>query len=232
MLRLVWKDVVLGSWILLGLIPLYVLQLMGLATIGPASLFVTFLFTTAFVFGSIGIEEVQGTETLWCSLPISRADVVLARYATAAIGVVFGLGTSWLVAHAAGAWIVVEPQRSPGVLGFGAYAALFAMFLGSAALFLPCYFRYGAGRGILLFLVLLLAVLFALSALGSVAVYLAGGDEVVAALRGRDPERLALARAWIERWGGLVAAAIAAGAAALFVASSVLSVRFFESRDC
>lgn len=231
MLRLVWKDIVLGGWILLAAIPIYVLQLAGMPSVAPALLFVTLFFTGAFAFGSIGIEEIQGTEALWCSLPISRAEIVLARYATTATGIVLGLVASAVVTRAA-AWMMAGSREPREALGWTAYVVLLALFLGCAALFLPCYFRFGAGQGLLVFSVLVLGILVLVSAFGSLAVYLAGGAEAIEALRARNPERIALARAWVDRWGAVVAGAVAAGAIVFFAASAVVSVRLFETRDC
>jgi len=232
MLKLVWKDVVAAGWFLLATVPLYVVQLAGMAEIAPAMILVTVLFTAAFAFGSIGIEEVQGTEPTWCSLPVSRGDVVAGRYLSTAAGVFFGLGTSWLIGRAAAVWIFADPEHAPRLLGTGAYATLFAMFLLCAALFLPCYYRFGVGRGLALFSLLLLAAVVLLSALGSLIVHLAGGEDTLMALRDQDPERLAAVRHWLDRRGGMVAAGLAAVASLGFGASAALSARFYASRDC
>lgn len=232
MLRLVWKDVAAAGWFLLVGLPLYVVQAVGMAAAAPALLVVTLVFTVALAFGSIGIEELQDTEVSWLSLPVSRRDLVLARYASTALGTLLGLGTSWVAARVAWAWILTGSRVPSAPPGAGAYAVLFAFFLVAAALFLPCYFRLGMGRGLLLFSALSFALLVLVSLAGWAAVRLAGGPEAIEALRIQDPERLAAARAWLDRWGAALAAGAAATAAALFAGSAALSTTFYRNRDC
>jgi ABC-type transport system involved in multi-copper enzyme maturation permease subunit len=232
MLRLVWKDAVAAGWFLLAGMPLYAVQVAGVASVPPALLAVTALFTAALAFGPIGIEEVQGTETLWCSLPVSRRQIVFARYAATACGIALGLGTSWGVARAATALVRIGPRQASEILGTDPYASLFAVFLLSAALFLPCYFRLGAGRGLMLFSLLVLGLLVSMSALGWLAVELAGGQEALRALREQDPTRIAAAREWLDRWGGVVSAGLVAGAVLLFGMSALLSAQLYSKKDC
>jgi len=231
MLRLVWKDFAAAGWVLLAWMPLYAIQAASVASIAPALLIITVLSTAGLAFGSIGIEEIQRTEATWCSLPVSRREIVLARYAATATGIALGLGTSWAAALAARWWIFTAPRHAFVPPGAGAYATLLALFLFNAALFLPCYFRLGAGRGVMLFCLLVLALLALGSVLGWLAVQAAGGAEALEALRARDPERIAAAKEWIERWGGFLAGGLAAGAAMLFVASAALSVSFYSRKD-
>ena len=230
MLRLVRKDLVVAKYFLLAGLPLYVIQTAGMVTATPALLLVTALFTVALAFGSIGIEEIQGTESFWGSLPVNRRDVVLARYATTAIGLAVGLGTSWAVARASSAWIFNDPRHATALLGPGVYAGLAFVVLVVAALFLPCYFRLGAGRALAVTSVLVLALLVLASILGSIAVHLAGGADALEALR-HDPARLRTARDWLDRWGGVLAAGLVGGAAVLFGVSAAVSLAFYERRD-
>ena len=232
MLRLVWKDLVVSGWFLLAVMPLYAMQLAGVAAVPPALLVVTALFTAALAFGPIGIEEVQGTETLWCSLPVSRREIVFARYAATLGGIALGLGTSWTVARAANALVASASRTASDVPAPGAYAGLLIVFLLCAALYLPCYFRLGAGRGLMLCAVLMLGLVAIVSVLGWLAVRLGGGAEAMEALREQDPARIAAAREWLVRRGDLVAAALAAGAALLFGVSALVSAHYYVKRDC
>jgi ABC-type transport system involved in multi-copper enzyme maturation permease subunit len=232
MLRLVWKDVVIAGWFLSVLLPLYAIQVAGLVTIPEVLVVVTLLFTGALAFGSIGIEEVQGTEPLWCSLPVGRRQVVFARYATTALGIGVGIGLNWVVARGAANWVFVDSRMPARLLGGGAYALMFAAFLLVAAVYLPCHFRLGAGRGLMLASAILLAVLVTVSALGSLVVHLAGGAEALEALRRQDPERLEQARAWTERWGDTLALGVVVVSGLLFGASAWLAAWFYARRDC
>lgn len=231
MLRLVWKDVAVAGWFLVAGIPLYAVQAVGMAAAAPALLFVTILFTAALAFGSIVIEEIQRTEPSWLSLPVSRRDVVVARYASTVLGTLLGLGTSWIAARVASAWILADSRLPSAPAGAGAYAALFAFFLLAGALFLPCYFRLGLGRGLLLFSGLSLALIVLVSLAGSAAVRLAGGPEALETLRLQDPERLAAARAWLDRWSSALAAGAVATTVVLFAGSAALATAFYRNRD-
>ena len=233
MLSLVWKDVVAARWILIVALPLYAIQLVTLTTAPPVSILVTLLFTALFAFGSIGMEEIQGTDALWCSLPVSRSVFVFARYATTVVGVLLGLGTSWVVGLAAWSWFRrAEDAAAAFPYGPGTYALLFLVLLGAAALYLPCYFRLGAGRGSLLFSVLVLATLVLASAAGSLIVYLAGGADALESVWKPDPEEVARLLASLGRLNLILATGVVAITMALVVGSAALAARFFDARDC
>ena len=70
MLSLVWKDLLSARWFLVAALPVYAIQLTGLAAVPPVFVLITALFTAVMAYGSLGIEEVQGTEALWRSLPV------------------------------------------------------------------------------------------------------------------------------------------------------------------
>lgn len=211
MLSLLAKDLVAARWFLLAAFPLYVVQVATFQVSPPGAMIVTLIFTGLFAFGSLGIEEAQGTEATWCSLPVSRRQIVVARYLTTTIGIVLGLGTSWAV--------------SRGTLGLPAQAGAFFLLLTAASLFLPGYFRFGMGKGLMLFAMLVLAALVAMAAIAFV---------VDGALLSEPPDerRIAAAGAWIEdvRWllAGLLIAVALVGAAV----SALLSAHWYRARDC
>jgi len=213
MLRLVWKDVVVAGWVLLAALPLYAIQLAGAVAIPPVALLLTVVFTALFAFGSIVLEEIQGTETLWCSLPLSRADLVRGRYAATALGIVLGLVSSWGITRFASGLVFGGSRAEAGPLGSGAYLVLLALFLFLGSLFLPCYFRFGAGRGLFVFGAVLFGLLVLCTALGSVI-----PRSAVRALLSEHGSSLAV--------GGTALAAVAFGA------STALSVRLYAKRDC
>ena len=77
--NLVYKDLVAARWFLLAALPIYSLQLVTLDTSPPVALLFVLIFSALFAFGSIGVEETQGTEVTWCSLPVDRGTIVVAR---------------------------------------------------------------------------------------------------------------------------------------------------------
>jgi ABC-2 type transport system permease protein len=202
MLSLIRKDVAVARWFLWLILPLYAIQLVGIADSPPARIVVTLIFSTLLAFGAIWLDESQSTEILWNSLPVNRRDVVLARYATTLLGTVVGLGIGWLVGK------LMQPATA---FGPGLLATLFFMLAVAGALFLPCYFRWGIGRGLQAFSLVVLG-LVAIVAVGTSLLELGSGG----------PESL----------GNIVAGAIATLALLVLCASCALSIRLYERRDC
>jgi len=232
MLSLVCKDVSAARWFLLLILPLFAVQLIGVAAAPPAFLVVTLLFSALLAFGFLGIDEIQGVEALWCSLPVSRLDVVLARYVTTLLGTVVGLGISWTVGRVAFEWMSRDPQGSTVHIEAPVYASLFFLIAVAAALYLPCYFRWGAGKGLQVFSVIVLGLVVAGAAAGSLLVSLADGAPTLAHLNNPDPLLVAAVEKWIERWSAVVAVAMTVVALLGTCASAALSAWLYETRDC
>jgi ABC-type transport system involved in multi-copper enzyme maturation permease subunit len=232
MLSLVWKDVSAARWFLLLILPLFAVQLVGLATAPPAFIVVTLLFSALLAFGFVGIEEIQGTEALWCSLPVSRLDVVLARYLTTLLGTVVGLGISWAVGSFAFGWMSRDPEGSTVHIEAGAYASLFFLIAVTAALYYPCYFRWGAGKGLQVFSMVVLGLVLVGAAGGSLLVSLTDGGPTLGDLSDPDPLLVAAVEKWIERWSGVIAVGLTVVALLGTCVSAALSAWLYETRDC
>jgi ABC-type transport system involved in multi-copper enzyme maturation permease subunit len=202
----VWKDLLLTRWFLLLVAPLYAVQLASLASSPPATALVMWMFTAILAFGPLAVEESQGTEALWNSLPVRRSDVVVARYLSALFGVVLGLVVAWAFARV--------PVAFCGLT--------FAWLTLVISLFLPCYFRCGIGRGIAVFALLSLGLLVVMAVVGGLILRHAGGPPEQA------PELVA---SWIRARAAWIGAALALAMLPITAASAVLSVRFYERRD-
>lgn len=234
MTRLVWKDILAARWLLMAGLPIYLVQLITVGWIEPLFLGATLLFTVFMAFGSILIEELQGTETLWCSLPVTRREIVLARYLTALIGSALGLafsrGVAWLLQIAG----PLPGGRQPADPGLAAYVILFLLLSLIAAFFLPFAFRHGAGKGSLMFAAFGMGGIILASALAQAALYLAGLSNPMLA-----PEAWTVAEgtseasvvAWLDRWGPVLLACLAAVTAFALTISAGLSRQFYEARD-
>lgn len=232
MIELVRKDLVVARWFLIFGIPLFALQLALTASLAPVFVIFTMVFTGLLGFGSIGLEDHQNTESLWCSLPVTRREVVLARYLSTGLGLLFGLGLSWSIGLAAAQLMGTGSNRDAAVsAGILAHATLFALLALLAAIFLPCYFRFGAGKGLVVFSAVAIGVLIVAPLLLHLTLLLAGyGNPLMdpqvwrrGAEKLRAEEGARLAQRVV---GGLVV--LASGAA---LASAGLSIRFFEKRD-
>jgi ABC-type transport system involved in multi-copper enzyme maturation permease subunit len=233
MLSLVLKDVVAARWFLIAAFPLYAIQLVTMASTPPALILVTLLFTSVFAFGSIALEEIQGTEILWCSLPVERSTIVFARYLTVVMVTLGGLGMSWVLGYAGARWLPLSGDGAETVrLGPLPYSLMLLMILGAAAIYLPCYFRLGAGRGLILACLLGLALLVLATAVGSLIVYWTGGADALRATQAPSPDAIARVRSWLDRWDGFLAAALSIVALLVAAASAALAARFYSRRDC
>ena len=254
MLNLVWKDIAAARRILLIVLPLGILQLAVFASVGPFILPAALFFSAVLASGSIALEEAQRTETLWNSLPVSRAQVVFARYLTVHLGILVGLGLSWAVGQVVGrlmassgtagsavatatagvaavATSAVDPApfASPTAL-----APIFVVLTLTAALYLPFYFRWGAGRGAIILsavgvgslLIITLLVQWLLGENGYSSPMLQPG-----AWNTADPAARAEFEARLEVVIPWVLSASVAGSLVLFALSSVASWVLYETRD-
>jgi ABC-type transport system involved in multi-copper enzyme maturation permease subunit len=230
MRNLVWKDITMARWFLVAAIPIYVVQLMSLAGIPPAFALLTLFGAGFFGMVSIGVEESQDTETLWNSLPVSRDQVVYARYATVLLGVGFALAASWGVGASL---VALFPREDPGggPLGAAAYVAIGSFVLLLAAVFLPCYFRFGAGLGAQVFTALAVGGLIVLSVAGALVLLIRGDADALAQLRSPSPEQIEVLTTWLEVRAGWLLGGLAASAVAITTWSSMLSVQFYRARD-
>jgi len=174
-------------------------------------------------------------ERFVASLPVSRAEVVKARYAaTLAVAVVatalFGLYGEALTSMGRHRLPRIWAGRLPGWESWEGYLALFLVLSLVSLTFLPFHFRLGFGRGSVAFLATALptALLSVLAARG-----LGEGASSAAAHAPLPSEaiRTALA-AQAGQWGaGSTAAASLIAVALLGFLSVRLSIRFYDRRD-
>jgi hypothetical protein len=172
-------------------------------------------------------------------LPVTRAAIVSARYASAIGGLVVGAALFVLYGHATAAVATERAaahwQGAPSWATVDGVVAFLSIGFVAVAAFLPFFFRWGLPLG---------ASLFA----ASTVVAVSGGTVVARALSRTTPAGDVLAgitgslswseavRGWLlalsEAWGPWVAALmVLAGAAALGGSSLRLSIRFYERRE-
>lgn len=248
MLDLVWKDIVAARRALLILLPLGILQLAVFASVGPLILPAALFFSAVLASGSIALEEAQRTEALWASLPVSRGQVVFARYLTALLGILVGLGLTGGVGQIVGRLMAagvamdspggsVVPAAVMNPAPFATPAALAPIFVVltlTAAIYLPFYFRWGAGRGAVILsavgvgslLIITLLVQWLLGENGYHSPMLQPGEWNTAspAARVEFEARLEVVIPWVLGTSVL-------GSMVLFAVSSVASWVLYETRD-
>lgn len=234
MLELVYKDIAAARRFLLLLVPFGILQLAVFASVGPFILPAALFLSAVLASGSIALEESQRTETLWASLPVSRRQIVFARYLTVLLGILLGLGLTWVVGQVVGRLLAQGAVNPAPFASPTALAPVFVVLSLSSALYLPFYFRWGAGRGAVilsavgvgLLLIITLLVQWQLGENGYYSPMLQPG-----AWNTADPAARAAFEARLEEVVPLALRASVAGALIFFSLSSVASWVLYETRD-
>jgi ABC-type transport system involved in multi-copper enzyme maturation permease subunit len=234
MLDLVWKDVVAARKLLLLVIPLGGAQLAVLASVPPIYPIAALSFSALLAFGSVALEENQRTELLWNSLPVSRAEVVMARYLTALIGMTIGLALGWALAQVAARPVPTGALGSATFTSLSAHALMFGLLAFSAAVFLPLSFRFGAGRGLVLFSAVSVGTLIVVSLLAQLYLSAKGYPSPLfdpQAWRAAGPRLIAQLAEWLApRLTRLLALLVGVSIVALGLSCAVAQ-RLYETRD-
>jgi ABC-type transport system involved in multi-copper enzyme maturation permease subunit len=158
-LDLIRRDLVVARRLLWVILPLGGVQIAVMVFAPGLYVLGAFILCGLLAFGSIAIEEAQRTELLWNSLPLSRRRLVAARYASTLIAALGGLTFCWAMARAMSGLVAQARNGSPEILGPEVHGFLFGDLLLCAAIYLPLYFRLGAGRGLIWFSVIVGVVL-------------------------------------------------------------------------
>ncbi len=164
------------------------------------------------------IEWHQETDRMLSSLPVSRATVVFSRYVSTIFACAIGAGAWVSSGHLLSPLLAsgpTNPEMWTTLSGITAFVSVAALLL---SLFLPLYFRFGIGRG---------AMIFVPSVMG---LYLLSAQP-----RGFVPPATAV-QAQILSFSasigpGWVLLLILLFLAAMMAASGRLSIRWFENRD-
>jgi len=230
MADLIWKDLYVSSRLLLFVIAFGVLQLAVTASVGPVFLPAALLFSGFLGFGSIFVENAQRTETLLNSLPVSRGKIVTARYMSVLLGIMVGLGISWAVGQ-------VVTRAIPGNAGdpapFASLLALCFLFVPLALIaagFLPFYFRWGLGRGLVLSMVTVAVLILLSPVLVKLVLPLTGYSSPLLDSATWIEVGSRLASWLIPRWG-FVLGVMLSFAALTMTASCFVSWRLYRTRD-
>lgn len=232
MLSLVWKDMVAARLLLLAALPIYALNLAAMVSAPPIFVLISFLFSGTLAFGSLAIDELGGTEPLWASLPVRRADIVFARYLTTILGAGLGLGISFGVERAVAAF---RGTSGSAAASAAAHLVLLLLLLLAAAVLLPLCLRLGPGNGSLAFAAITLGGLLVLSVGGQGLLWLLGRSNPLL-----DPglyqgaprtEQAREAAAWLEEHGPLLLGLASMITAAVLAISAGIARRLYELRD-
>ena len=187
-----------------------------------------------FALAPIVVDDKYRIETLVCYLPPSRRQTVFARYAMALLALIcglslqYGLGAALSVvwSEKTGFWTLCSPQAA---LVFCVLPIAFVSF------YLPCYFRFGLGRGSFVFVVLTaVLVIFTTSPFLVTGVLSANGGFVLTHEMVQHPELAMFALVdhfAVSAGEGSFYGMLSIGSIALVAASLAFSIRFFDRRD-
>jgi hypothetical protein len=233
MWHLLAKDVRLVApylWIVVPVHALYSIQ----AFLSPELYFwMNLAAALAWTVAVTAIEWHVDADHLVASLPVARAAIVSARYASAVGGVAVGAALFVLYGHVTMAVaterVAAHWQGSPSWATVDGVVAFVAVGFVAVIAFLPFFFRWGLPLGASLFSAAAAVVLAA-------GVVLAGAASPAPAATAGALSWSGAVRGWLIElsvaWGPWVAALmVLAGAAALGAASVWLSIRFYEARE-
>lgn len=228
------KDIALGGRWLALVILLFIFQL----AVGVISGWLFFVWgmtlPVLLAIGALLIETIDETEVLWCSLPLTRGDIVRGRYFSVLAGVLTGTAISWSVGQISARFIFSLPGGPPAFLRLSVHALLFSFLLFGLALFLPFYFRFGLSNGAKYFLATFLGVMFVGALVTQVSSFLVGSAgspfdpwvwmQVAALFDSRPAPPSAGTGLWFL--GFFLVLSLAA-----FTGSAALSTKFYRARE-
>ncbi|MGD8376936.1 MAG: ABC-2 transporter permease [Acidobacteriota bacterium] len=232
MLNLVWKDVVAARLLLLAALPIYALNLAAMVSVPPIFVLISLLFSGALAFGSMVLDELGGTEPLWASLPVRRADIVFARYLTTIAGAALGLGISFGVERMVASFRETAGSALASAAG---HLVLLLLLLLAAAVLLPLCLRLGPGNGSLAFSAIMVGGLLVLSLGGQGALWLLGRSNPLldpglyqGAPRTEQVREMAV---WLDRHGPMLLGLASLITATALAISAGIARRLYEARD-
>lgn len=179
---------------------------LGIALVGALALYVP------------TIEWHQETDRMLSSLPVTRATVVLSRYVSTIVACAVGTG-AWVSSG-----FLLGPLLGPDATDSGMWTTLSGItaFMSVAilllSLFLPLYFRFGIGRGAMIFVPSAMGLYLLTAQPGGMVPPATGFHEQISTFSA------SIGPGWVLLLMLLLLAAVVA-------ASGRLSIRWFENRD-
>jgi hypothetical protein len=235
-IALLLKDLKASQLPLAAIFVLYVLTSVTAARADEALFWLSIAFTAGLWVVPAVVDWQADADRFICSLPVARATIVRARSAWMLCAAAAG-AAAW--AAAGHLWRIVAPEldRAPGtpmwqsVEGILAFAAVAAVL---AALFLPCYSRFGIGKGSAVFGFLTLAIVAVVAGLTAAGAIEPFGEADRSGVGTRLPAAvISHAFACVRDAVGLSGAVgfLCAGAAIINWAAVRMAAGFYEQRE-
>jgi hypothetical protein len=233
MLNLFFKDVKAGAIFLWAIVPLNVVAALQMSRSGGAFFWANVTSATLILVAVSMLEWKNDADPFVHSLPVTRAMVVRARYLTAAAIGLLSLLVAATVGAARGFALAAQGAPWPRWVAPDMAMAFVLAFAVMAAIYLPCHFRWGFGKGNVAAALVLAGGIVVSGISGPATARLPGmafgGAAIIGVPPGRIPQGVALLadRAGLAAGGAIVLAL----AAVLLVGSSEVAARAYGRRE-
>jgi hypothetical protein len=233
MLKLFLKDVKAGAIFLWAVVPLNIVAALQVSRSGGAFFWANVTCAAFILVGMSMLDWKNEAEPFVHSLPVTRAMAVRGRYVTAAAIGLLSLLVAAAVGAARGLGLATRGAAWPRWVSGDMALAFVLAFAVVAAIYLPCYFRWGFGKGNVAAALVLASGIVVSGLIGPAAtglpVLAAGGAAHSGVPPGRIPQGIA---GLVDRVGlassVVIVLALAAG---LLAVSAQLSIRAYARRE-
>lgn len=183
MLNLVIKDLKVGAVFLWVVVPVYLIVALSASGVGGVFFWVNVTVACQLLVGVSMIDWKNSADRFVLSLPVARATAVRARYGTAiliglsslAVGAVTGVARAHALAMRGESW----PRWVAADVGL-AFVLVFAFVI---AVYLPCHYRWGYGKGVVVAALVLAASIVGSDVVGPFVIGTAGRQAGLAGAR-------------------------------------------------
>jgi hypothetical protein len=233
MLNLFIKDIKVGAIFLWAVVPLYVVTALQASRFGGGFFWINVTCASLLLVAVTMLDWKNDADLFVHSLPVTRAMVVRARYLTALVVGLLSLAIGSAIGAARGMSLVMRGEPWPRWMAGDVGLAFVVVFAFIASVHLPCYFRWGFGKGNVAASLVLAGAVIATDIVGPAITGAAAGTGGAVAYAGvpRGQVTQGVARL-AERYGMAPAGLIVLGlAAVLLCVSSQIAARAYRRHE-
>ena len=147
MVNLFIKDLKVGAVFLWAIVPLYVVTALQVSRVGAGFFWVNVTCASLLLVAVSMLDWKNEAEPFVHSLPVTRAMVVRARYLTVVMVGLVSLVIGSAIGAARGISLMMRAEPWPRWMAGDVGLAFVLVFAFIASVYLPCYFRWGFGKG-------------------------------------------------------------------------------------
>jgi hypothetical protein len=147
MLKLFIKDIKVGAIFLWAVVPLYVVTALQVSRFGAGFFWINVTCASLLLVAVSMLDWKNEAEPFVHSLPVTRGLVVRSRYVTSLLVGLLSLAIGSAIGAARGLSLVTRGELWPRWVAGDVGLAFVLVFACIASVYLPCYFRWGFGKG-------------------------------------------------------------------------------------